>query len=80
MIQDHSRGLAVITGASSGIGVVHADRLVTDGWNCQSEKRTWPNEALHPHAGPTPRSAASFLSRSGRLVSRRRHRQGSILK
>jgi hypothetical protein len=33
-----SRGLAVITGVSSGIGVVHADRFVTDGWDCQSEK------------------------------------------
>lgn len=27
MIRDHSRGLAVITGTSSGIGAVYADRL-----------------------------------------------------
>jgi hypothetical protein len=49
--------------------------LVTDSRNCQSEKQTWQSEALGPYVGATQRCAASFLSGSGRLVSRRRYRK-----
>src|SRR5713226_7268383 len=48
--------------------------LVIDIRNCQSEKQTWPNDALRPHVGATPRSAASCFHVQV-ASSRRRHRK-----
>jgi NAD(P)-dependent dehydrogenase (short-subunit alcohol dehydrogenase family) len=70
----------LVTGSSVGLGRSIVEAALAEGRNVVATARhprtlddLWQGEAPCPHVGAASRCAASFLSHSGRLVSRRRH-------
>src|SRR5690349_25133036 len=70
----------LVTGSSVGLGRSIVEAALAEGRNVVATARhprtlddLWRGEAPCPHVAAASRCAASFLSHSGRLVSRRRH-------
>ncbi|CAL9363318.1 putative oxidoreductase [Streptomyces sp. enrichment culture] len=73
MTQDRTRGVAVVTGASSGIGTEYAQRLAADGWDLvlvarRAERLTGLAGRLRETAGMTVETVVADLARPADLA------------
>jgi NAD(P)-dependent dehydrogenase (short-subunit alcohol dehydrogenase family) len=80
-MKQQSKGLAVITGASSGIGAVYADRLASRGYDLLLVART--RKPMDDFANTPVSLRSSYLDRSGNrlfiaTISKRSKRGGRI--